>query len=255
MIVIAMEAPRGMADSTTAPPPGMPRRKLADDVFEHVLGLIKGGTVRPGSMLPSERRLMEELGVGRPAVREALQALARLGLIEIRHGERARVSEPSFGGMAEQMGETVRHLLAHSSASLEHLKDARVTFELEMARVAARKRTESDVRRLWMTIEEQEGAAAMPDRFRALDGRFHREVAAISGNPIWPAVSEALFGWLSHFHLDVVHAPGLEQLTLAEHRDVATAIERRDADGAVQSMEDHLTRANELYRRANLVAR
>jgi DNA-binding FadR family transcriptional regulator len=243
-----------MADTPTPPPPA-PRRKLADDVFAHVLGLIKGGTLRPGTLLPSERRLMEELSVGRPAVREALQALARLGLIEIRHGERARVSEPSFGLMVESMGETVRHLLVHSPASLEHLKDARVTFELEMARVAARQRTESDVRRLWMTIEEQEASAATPDRFRALDGRFHREVAAISANPIWPAVSEALFGWLSHFHVDLVHAPGLEQLTLAEHREIARAIERRDGDAAVQSMSDHLTRANELYRRAHLLTR
>lgn len=238
-----------------AEPTAPPRRKLSDDVFAHVLGLIKSGMLRPGTSLPSERRLMEELGVGRPAVREALQALARLGLIEIRHGERARVSEPSFGLMVEQMGETVRHLLVHSPASLEHLKDARVTFELEMARQAARKRTHSDVRRLWMTIEEQEAAAAVPERFRALDGRFHREVAAVSGNPIWPAVSEALFGWLSHFHVDLVHAPGLEQLTLAEHRDIAAAIERREVDAAVQAMERHLTRANELYRRANLVVR
>lgn len=230
-----------------------PRRKLSDEVFAHVLGLIKRGTLRPGTVLPSERQLTEELGVGRPAVREAFQALARLGLVEIRQGERPRVSEPSFGLMIEQMGESVRHLLVHSPASLEHLKAARVTFELEMAQQAARKRTAADVKRLWMTIDEQEANAGTPERFRALDGRFHREVAAISGNPIWPAVSEALFGWLSHFHVDLVHAIGLEQLTLAEHRDIARAIERRDVNAAVQSMNDHLTRANELYRRANLV--
>lgn len=248
MIMPGMEA-AWMADSAPAP-----RRKLADEVFAHVLGLIKGGTLAPGSSLPSERRLMEELGVGRPAVREALQALARLGLIEIRHGERARVSEPSFGLLVEQMDETVRHLLVHSPASLEHLKDARATFEMEMAKLAARKRTEADVRRLRMAVEEQEAAATDAVRFRALDGRFHRDIASISGNPIWPAVSEALFGWLSHFHVDLVHAPGLEQITIAEHRQIASAIERRDAEAAVQSMRDHLTRANELYRRGNLQA-
>jgi DNA-binding FadR family transcriptional regulator len=90
-------------------------------------------------------------------------------------------------------------------------------------------------------------------RFRAIDGRFHREVAAISGNPIWPAVAEAVFEWLSHFHVDLVHAPGLEKLTLAEHRQIVDAIAARDPDAAGEAMSDHLTRANELYRRAHLV--
>lgn len=228
------------------------RRKLADAVLARLLDEIKGGALRPGDSLPSERSLMEALGVGRPAVREALQTLDRMGLIEIRHGERARVSEPGFGHMVEQMGETVRHLLVHSPASLEHLKEARATFEREMARIAARRRTGADVRRLWTAIEEQEAARADPPRFRALDGRFHREVASISGNPIWPAVAEAVFGWLAQFHVDLVAVPGLELLTLAEHRQIAAAIERRDAEAAGQAMADHLTRANELYRRAHL---
>ncbi len=228
------------------------RRKLSDDVFDRVLDMIKDGTLKPGDSLPSERNLMETLGVGRPAVREALQALARMGLIEIKHGERARVSEPSFGHMVEQIGETMRHLLVHSPANLEHLKDARATLEREIARIAARRRTEADVKRLRALIEEHEAAMSDPVRFRALDGRFHREIAAISGNPIWPAVSEAVFGWLNHFHVDLVAVPGLEQLTIAEHRQIADAIERRDPDAAGQAMTDHLTRANELYRRAHL---
>ncbi|MCF3936516.1 transcriptional regulator NanR [Acuticoccus sp. M5D2P5] len=228
------------------------RRKLSDDVFDRVLDMIKDGTLKPGDSLPSERSLMESLGVGRPAVREALQALARMGLIEIKHGERARVSEPSFGHMVEQIGETMRHLLVHSPADLEHLKEARATLEREIARIAARKRTESDMRRLWSLIDQQESASREPARFRALDGLFHREIASISGNPIWPAVSEAVFGWLNHFHVDLVAVPGLEQLTIAEHRQIADAIERRDPEAAGQAMADHLNRANELYRRAHL---
>ena len=227
------------------------RRKLSEAVFERLLGEIQEGALRPGDSLPSERSLMETLGVGRPAVREALQALERMGLIQIRHGERARVSEPSFGQMVEQMGETMRHLLSHSPASLEHLKEARATFEQEMARIAARKRSEGDLRRLRIVLDEQEAAMDDPPQFRALDGRFHREVASIGGNPIWPAVSEAVFGWLSAFHVDLVSAPGLERLTMEEHHQILDAVERRDPRAAGRAMADHLTRANELYRRAH----
>ncbi|MEM8662744.1 MAG: transcriptional regulator NanR [Pseudomonadota bacterium] len=228
------------------------KRKLSEEVLSNLLGEIRSGALQPGDSMPSERTLMQSYGIGRPAVREALQSLERMGLIEIRHGGRAKVREASFGEMVEQMSHTMRHLLVHSPASLEHLKEARATFEREMARTAARKRTSADVERLWIAVEEQEAAVADKVRFLRLDGRFHREVAAISGNPIWPAVCEAMFDWLSQFHIDLVHAPGMEALTLAEHKAIARAIEARDVAGADKAMGDHLARANELYRRAHL---
>ncbi len=230
------------------------RRKLSDGVLEQLLGEIERGELRPGDALLSERELMDKLGVGRPAVREALQAMERMGLVHIRHGERARVTEPSFAQLADKIGETMRLLLAHSPASLEDLKEARATFESEMARIAARRHSSSDLHRLQTLLDDQDGAIEDAVRFRQLDGRFHREVAAISGNPIWPAVSEAIFGWLSHFHVDLVAVPGLERLTVAEHREITAAIERRDPEAAGRAMADHLNRANELYRGGHLAS-
>lgn len=228
------------------------KRKLSEDVRLRLLDLIESGEARPGDTLPSERELMENLGVGRPAIREAMQALERTGLIEIRHGERARVAEPSLGRMVDQVSETMKHLLVHSPASLENLKEARVTFELEMARIAARKHSSQDIDRLEQTLEAQAAAHSNIAQFRALDGRFHREIAAISGNPIWMVLSDALFHWLNDFHVDLVSVPGLEKVTLAEHRSIINALRSGNAEAAVQAMSDHLNRANELYRQANL---
>src|SRR5262249_33024783 len=98
------------------------RRKLADSVQERLLSMIRSGDLAPGDPLPSEREFMASFAVGRPAIREALQNLQRMGLVEIRHGERARVAVPSFGRVVDQMSETMRHLLTHSSTGLEHLK-------------------------------------------------------------------------------------------------------------------------------------
>lgn len=225
------------------------KRKLGEEVRLRLLRQIEGGELRPGDPLPSERELMERLGVGRPAVREAMQALERSGLIEIRHGERARVAEPSMGRMVGQVTENMRHLLAHSPASLENLKEARATFEAEMARIAARRHSAADLDRLEATVAEQEAALAQPERFRRLDGRFHREIAGIGGNPIWTALSDGLFMWLNDFHVDLVAAPGKENLTLAEHRGIIAAIRTGQPDRAAQAMSDHLMRANDLYRR------
>ena len=119
----------------------MRRQKLSEEVRRQLLDLIKSGSVGLGQPLPSERELMERLGVGRPAIREAMQSLETIGLIEIRHGGRARVAEPSIGRMVDQISETMKHLLANSPASLENLKEARATVEREMARLAARRRS------------------------------------------------------------------------------------------------------------------
>ena len=210
------------------------RQKLSDEVRRGLLELIKSGAVGLGQPLPSERELMEQFGVGRPAIREAMQSLETIGLIEIRHGGRARVSEPSIGRMVDQISETMKHLLANSPASLENLKEARATIEREMARIAARRRSVADLERLSEILAEQSLAADDAVRFRMLDGFFHSEVARISGNPIFSALIDALFRWLADFHVDLVSVPGLEQLTLAEHQDILAAITRADAEGAAR---------------------
>jgi DNA-binding FadR family transcriptional regulator len=228
------------------------RNKLSHGVREKILALIKDGALAPGDPLPSERELMQTLAIGRPAIREALQSLQSQGLVEIRHGERARVALPSMGRMTDQMADTMRHLLTHSPASLEHLKEARATFEMEMARIAARLRAQSDLERLRSILQSQEAARSDARRFLEIDGQFHREIASVSGNPIFAALCEAIFRWLTDFHMDLVHVPGLEQLTLDEHEAILAAIAAQDSTQAARAMSDHLTRANALYQRAHL---
>ncbi len=131
------------------------RRKLSQDVEERLLGIVERGDLKPGDKLPSERELMEAYGVGRPAIREAMQNLQRMGLIEIRHGERPRLAKPSIDIIFGQLGRTVRHMLSHSESDLKHLKEARATFEMEMARLAATHRTAPDIALLEGILRKQ----------------------------------------------------------------------------------------------------
>ena len=87
------------------------------------------------------------------------------------------------------------------------------------------------------------------DRFLDRDMAFHREIARISGNPIFPAIVEAIFRWGSDYYQPLVRAPGAEQLTLAEHRRIVDAIAAHDGDAAEQAMRAHLLRSNTLYQR------
>lgn len=240
-----------IADARLTPAP-IERRKLSDQVEDLLLAQLKTGDLGPGDVMPSERELMSLYGVGRPAVREAMQNLERMGLIEIRHGERPRVAQPSFDRALGQLGETMRHLLVHSADSLEHLKDARITFECEMARIAARRATADGLVRLRDVLDRMRAAPAPSDAFLDLDGAFHHEIAAMSGNPIFAGISAALFAWLARFHAVLVKAPGHEPVTIVEHAAILDAIAAGDADRAAREMADHLNRASGLYRVENV---
>jgi GntR family transcriptional regulator, sialic acid-inducible nan operon repressor len=230
------------------------RPKLAELVQNRLLAVIKAENLRPGDPLPSERELMQSYAVGRPSIREAMQNLKRMGLIEINHGERPRVAAPSFERMVADMSETMRHVLMNSPATLDHLKEARASFEMTIAQIAARKRTKEDVEDLRRILSEQEQARLDSNAFLEADGRFHHRIAVITGNPIFAQLSQSLFAWLVRFHFDLVRKPGLEQLTLAEHSQILEAIERGKPDEAARLTGDHLNRANTLYNQANFRA-
>ena len=108
------------------------RRKLSHEVLDRLLARITQGELAAGDFLPSERDLMGHYGVGRPAVREAMQALERMGFIAISHGERARIIAPTARTMIDQVAHSAKHLLATSAGSLAQLKEARVFFEAGM---------------------------------------------------------------------------------------------------------------------------
>src|SRR3954469_17350131 len=98
------------------------RRKLSDEVFDRLERMITSGELRPGDEMPSERDLMERFGVGRPAIREAMQSLAGMGLVAISHGERARVLQLTAKTIFKQVDLTAKIMLSQSSATLEYLK-------------------------------------------------------------------------------------------------------------------------------------
>ncbi len=223
------------------------RRKLSDEVFDRLRRMITSGEVRPGDAMPSERDLMERFGVGRPAIREAMQALSSLGLLAISHGERARVCALTARSVTQQVDMAAQIMLATSPGSLDHLKDARLFFERGMVRAAAAEAKPADVARLKDLLGLQRAALGDAGRFIQADMDFHIAIAAISGNPIYTAVSGAMLGWLKRFHTELLLWSGKETLTLAEHEAILAAIEFRNAEAADEAMAKHLTRSAALY--------
>ena len=223
------------------------RRKLSDQVFDRLKALITSGELHPGDPFPSERELMDRLGVGRPAIREAMQQLSTIGLLTISHGERARVRRPTARSIFQQVDDAAHVLLSSSPASLEHLKQVRRFFELGMVRQAAENADEEAIASLQRTLEQQRASLGDADAFIDADMRFHTQIAAISGNPLFEAMSEAMLGWLKQYHVELLIWTGKENFTLADHEEILARIMAHDPDGAERAMTKHLDRSASLY--------
>ena len=212
--------------------------------------MIQSGELGPGDFMPSERALMERFGVGRPAVREALQALHTQGLITISHGERSRVNELSANLVLDQSDKVAHILLDAVPANLEHLKEARRMFELGIVKTAAERAGPKDVERL-RELHEQQGAFLKDGldvrRFIAADMAFHTGIADTLGNPVIAAASSAMLRWLQDYHTALLHWSGNEQVTLDEHERIIACIAQNDSDGAVDEMRSHLDRSRDLF--------
>lgn len=225
------------------------KRKLSDDVLDRLRELINSGQFAPGDTFPSERELMERFGVGRPAIREAMQALQSAGLIAVQQGQRPRVTEPTAQGIISQIDMAAHHLLNKSPSSLEHLKDARLLYETGLVRRAAEKATEEDAVKMKAALDLQERYyETEPDKFVEADIAFHIAIAEATKNPIFVATSYAMLGWLKQFNPKIVRLDGKEHITLDEHRKIYEFIVNHDPDGAAYAMTDHLNRSREIFR-------
>jgi len=223
------------------------RLKLSDQVYERLRHMVASGELAPGDYVPSERALMDRFGVGRPAVREALQAMQNKGLITISHGERSRVNALTAGVAFNQLDDIAKLLLSSEPANIEHLKQVRQFLELGTVRLTANLCSAQDLADLRDLIEAQRAQLGMAEAFMQADIAFHCRLAKITANPLIEAITQMMLTWLFDHHADLLLWSGREEITLAEHSRLADALEANDPVKAQNAMQDHLNRSQERF--------
>jgi DNA-binding FadR family transcriptional regulator len=222
------------------------RRKLFEDVVERLETAINDGRYAPGDQLPAEREMMEAYGVGRTAIREALFALQRMGLIIINSGERARVSQPSAGTMIGELSGVARRLLAKPDGA-HHFQQARGMFEVGVARLAAETATPEDIARLEAALADNRAALDRGRGFDRTDVAFHLVLAEITRNPILTALHTGLTEWLTEQRTTSLKARGSAKAAYAAHEQIYRAIVARDPQAAADAMRAHLDEVGDYY--------
>ena len=240
--------PTDPTDTAAQPEEPIFRKKLSDQVFERLWAMIEAGEFAAGDTIPSERALMERFGVGRPAVREALQMLANKGVITISHGERSRVNALTAGAAIEQIEDIAKLLLSSQPSNLEYLKQLRKIVEAGTVAIAAQNRSEADIADLRALAARQRAQVGEEQAFVQTDIAFHVRIAKATGNPLLEAVTQAMLSWLFAYYKPLLRWEGREATTLREHDAIVDFLAAGDAANAARMMEDHLNRSDPLYR-------
>ncbi len=215
------------------------RETLSSQIREQLLQRITDGTLGPGARVPSERDLSDQFGVARTSVREAMQGLISMGVVE-RRGNRSYVVEHLPDVNFDQIDgrkEFVRQLF-----------ETRRLLELPMIGLAAERAT--DEQRAEIRELAAEFRADMElDRFRPLDHHFHSVIARACGNPLLVEVHGKVMTRL--FHSDEIGQMLSSDLNrdavdtivadaTAQHAELAKAIADGDADAAMARGTEHL---------------
>jgi DNA-binding FadR family transcriptional regulator len=211
-------------------------KRLYEEIMQQIEARIASGELQVGERLPSQRELAESLGVSSVAVKEALRALAAKGLVEVRRGSGAYVSDRALIAMSEVMR------LFVDERSLQELQDARVLIESEVVRRAATYATDEDLialREAFHVMEEE--LAANGTYCAESSSRFHLVLAEASHNVIFRIVMGLLLHVVLHIGLYRYPAFGPEgpEYALELHRQILEAIEARDPEQAQEAMREH----------------
>lgn len=206
-----------------------------EEVAEVLRQRIGAGEVALGSRLPTQRQLAATFGVSRQSIREALMILEDEGLIETRRG----ATGGSFVTRPQLSPRVIRRWVRTHLADLDDICDFRVAVEQQAAQLAAKRRTRDDLASMWQAIEALPSGEVPVDVFREADGRFHAAIARAARNS---RLEQAIRKARSDLFIpaDAIDFLPDVETTREHHTLIFSAIERQDAQAAVDLVIEHI---------------
>ena len=215
-------------------------RKRADQVREGITAMIRAGQLQNGDKLPTETQLAAMFGVGRSSVREAVQSLVGLGIVEMRPGRGAYVSRVSVDDLARMIDGAVQLELG---AALQ-LHEVRAMIETTAARLAAVRRTDTDLEAMRLANDDyaSQGEDDPEDLLVEADLRFHRSIIEASHNVILLQIMTSVAPLLREHRRQYASARErrFREIVLTEHQAIIAAISSGDPAEATKAMQIHM---------------
>lgn len=208
-------------------------------IYQSLLQMIASGELAIGQKLPPEKDLAEHFKVGRSTVREAIALLRTDGQIS---------TKPGRGAVVEAVTPSALRMSAsHDAVSIHQMFEIRKIIEVEVAGLAAERRTEKDVKQIEQAYREMERAASESRKAPGVDLGFHLAIAQAAKNPQLMQLVQFISAQLGSliqqaWKNSALHAggPGKAQ---AEHLRILQAIRDGDVRGAKAAARAHLVKS------------
>jgi len=211
-------------------------KRISDLVFEQLRDLIFKGRLKPGDQLMTERELAENLGVSRPTVREAINKLVTLHLIEHRQGQGTFVVSPA--AEKNPLG------LPEQEMSLTDLLEVRLGLECNAVMMAARRATEEDIRDMEKSLQDMESQIDAGGLGSSADVTFHMAIAYATKNMVQIHMMKSFYDLLFYGIKSSLQYLYTEPVTLGtitrQHHTILKAVRDRDPDAAYSAMREHI---------------
>ncbi|HID21523.1 MAG TPA: FadR family transcriptional regulator [Planctomycetaceae bacterium] len=246
VVISVYEAARPPARTRSADVPvaetlPIARRETVVDAIAHALiQYIAANGLRAGDRLPSERRLVEMVGVSRLPLREALCLLKGLGIVEVRHGKGIFVKQLDLASLFGMLSPLLR---IQADVELEDIFQARLHLEASIAQLAAAAWTAENLRALEQAVAGMRRSVRNRSVYIRHDMDFHMELARSTGNPIFRVFMASitdLLQQLQHLYRDKVE---YRHRAVAEHETILAALRDRDGSAAARAMQQHMHNA------------
>ena len=227
-------------------------RSIPKGIVQQIKDLISEGKLHPGEKLPSERSLSEIFGVGRSSLREAINTLETLGLVEKKNREGIFVrslASPIISNPLIQM-------LEEDKTKFFDLYEIRKDIEIASAEMAARRRTDDDLLKLESIVHKMKESAGEKIVKRADDLEFHMAVAVCTKNLLRVHTLRNIFDLFGEFIAHIANKLNQENDNIAvnidHHMKIFTAIRNQDPEKARTQMNEHLKWVEKIWRKSGM---
>jgi GntR family transcriptional repressor for pyruvate dehydrogenase complex len=239
----AADSPRRIAaNARGVEAPSVQGDSLVQQTVHRIAAIIRDRALRVGDELLSEGALADKLRVSRTVIREAIRALAALGIVDVGNGRRPRVAAAT----AFPFIMALTHSAQTGQITVQQIWEARSCIEVKTATLAAGFRTDEQSMRL---LELANGMRECEDHGEAmanLEIEFHQLIAVASRNILF----EHLLASFAPLMASAVPAawstrssPEEEEEVIENHLGIAIAIAEKNSAAAAKAMERHFERA------------
>lgn len=214
-------------------------KRISDQVFDQLRELIFRGEFKAGDKILTERELAEAFGVSRTSVRDAINKLVVMGLLDQKQGQGTFVRLPD-----SREKSILATMVESQDASISDLLEVRMGLECNAAAMAATRSVEKDFQFMQKSIEEMQKEVKSGRLGSEADASFHMAIAYATKNPLQVFIMKNFYDYLFtgiKVNLEGLYEePGNIDIILEQHKTIYQAIRKRNPEAAYRAMKLHI---------------